>query len=68
MKIALDNGYMETAVWAYDDLAVWLPAEENERCLEYYEKAFELAKKVGTVDWIALIGHHLAADMWAWEI
>jgi tetratricopeptide (TPR) repeat protein len=61
LKIALDNGYMETAVWAYDDLAVWIPTEENERCLEYYEKAFELAKKVGTVDWIALIGHHLAA-------
>jgi len=60
LKIAFDNGYMETAVWAYDDLAVWLPAEENERCLEYYEKAFELAKKVGTVDWIALIGQHLA--------
>jgi len=60
LKIALDNGYMETAVWAYDDLAVWISAEENERRQEYYEKAFELAKKVGTVDWIALIGHHLA--------
>ncbi|MFZ0965232.1 MAG: protein kinase [Candidatus Bathyarchaeia archaeon] len=60
LKIALDNGYMETAVWAYDDLAIWLPTEENERRLEYYEKAFELAKKVGTVDWIALIGQHLA--------
>jgi len=60
LKIALDNGYMETAVWAYDDLAVWLPTEENERRLEYYEKAFELAKKVGTVDWISLIGNHLA--------
>jgi len=60
LKIALDNGYMETAVWAYDDLAIWVPAEENERRQEYYEKAFELAKKVGTVDWIALIGQHLA--------
>lgn len=60
LKIALDNGYMETAVWAYDDLAVWLPAEENERRLEYYQKAFELAKKVGTVEWTALIGQHLA--------
>jgi predicted ATPase/tRNA A-37 threonylcarbamoyl transferase component Bud32 len=60
LKIALDNGYMETAVWAYDDLAVWIPTEENERRQEYYEKAFELAKKVGTVDWIALIGHHLS--------
>ena len=60
LKIALDNGYMETAVWAYDDLAIWIPKEENERRQEYYEKAFELAKKVGTVDWIALIGLHLA--------
>jgi tetratricopeptide (TPR) repeat protein len=61
LKIALDNGYMETAVWAYDDLAIWVPTEENERRQEYYEKAFELAKKVGTVDWIALIGQHLSS-------
>jgi tetratricopeptide (TPR) repeat protein len=60
LKIALDNGYMETAVWAYDDLAIWVPTEENERRQEYYEKAFELAKEVGTVDWIALIGQHLS--------
>jgi len=61
LKIALDNGYMETAVWAYDDLAAFsLRAEENEKHLEYLEKAFELAKKVGTIDWIALIDLHLA--------
>jgi tetratricopeptide (TPR) repeat protein len=60
LKIALDNGYMETAVWAYDDIAIWIPTEENEKRQECYEKAFELAKKVGTVDWIALIGLHLA--------
>jgi tetratricopeptide (TPR) repeat protein len=60
LKIALDNGHMEIAVWAYDDLAVWLPAGENERRLEYYQKAFELAQKVGTVEWISLIGEHLA--------
>jgi len=60
LKIALDNGYMETAVWAYDDLAIWVPTEENERRQEYYEKGFELAKKVGTVDWISLIGQHLS--------
>jgi tetratricopeptide (TPR) repeat protein/KaiC/GvpD/RAD55 family RecA-like ATPase len=60
LKIALDNGYMETAVWAYDDLAIWIPTEEREKSQEYYEKAFELAKKIGTVDWIALIGLHLA--------
>jgi tetratricopeptide (TPR) repeat protein len=60
LKIALDKGYMETAVWAYDDLAIWIPTEDNEKSQEYYENAFELAKKVGTVDWIALIGLHLA--------
>jgi tetratricopeptide (TPR) repeat protein len=60
LKIALDNGYMETAVWAYDDLAVFRPIEENERRQEYLQKAFELAKKVGTVEAIALIGQHLA--------
>jgi tetratricopeptide (TPR) repeat protein len=60
LKIALDNGYMETAVWAYDDLALWTPSEDHERSQDYYVKAFELAKKVGTVDWIALIGLHLA--------
>jgi predicted ATPase len=61
LTIALDNGYMETAVWAYDDLAVFRPTEENERRQEYLQKAFELAKKVGTVEAIALIGQHLAS-------
>jgi tetratricopeptide (TPR) repeat protein len=60
LKIALDNGYMETAVWAYDDVALWLPLEENEKRLEYLQKAFELAKKVGTVEWTAMLGQHLA--------
>jgi len=61
LKIALDNGYMETAVWAYDDLTGFgVHAGENEIRLEYLEKGFELAKKVGIVDWIALIGNHLA--------
>jgi len=60
LKIALDNGYMETAVWAYDDLALFHAEIENERRLEYLEKGFELAKKVGTIEWISLIGLHLA--------
>jgi tetratricopeptide (TPR) repeat protein len=60
LKIALDNGYMETAVWAYDDVALWLPPEENEKRLEYLHKAFELAKKIGTVEWTAIMGQHLA--------
>jgi tetratricopeptide (TPR) repeat protein len=61
LKIALDKGYMETAVWAYDDLAWSIPAEENERRFEYYQKAFELAKKVGTVEWTALASQQIAS-------
>ena len=38
LKIALDNGYMETALRAYNNLAVELPAEENEGMLECDEK------------------------------
>jgi len=61
LRIALDNGYMETAVWAYDDLTGFgIHAGENEIRLEYCEKGFELAKKVGIVDWIALTGNHLS--------
>jgi tetratricopeptide (TPR) repeat protein len=60
LKIALDNGFMETAAWAYDDLAAFHLEMENERRLEYFEKGFELAKKVGTIEWISLIGLHLA--------
>ena len=60
LKIALDNGYMETAAWAYDDLAVWIPPEEKEKGQEYFERALTLAKKVGAADWIALISLHLS--------
>jgi len=60
LKIALDNGYMETALRAYNNLAVTLTAEENERRLEYLEKGFELAKKVGAISMISWIGSVLA--------
>jgi len=58
LKIAVENGYVETALRAYNNLANVLPAEENERRLEYYEKGFELAKKVGHISlqsWIGLL-------------
>lgn len=58
LKIALDNGFMDTALRAYNNLAVGLPAEENERRLECYEKGYELAKKVGHItyqSWISLL-------------
>ncbi len=60
LKIALDNGYTETALWAYNDLGAMLPAEEMERRLEYAEKGFELAKKVGDIFWISWFDAHLA--------
>ena len=47
LKIALDNGYMVTALRAYNNLAIALPPEEQEQALEYYEKGYELAKKIG---------------------
>jgi tetratricopeptide (TPR) repeat protein/KaiC/GvpD/RAD55 family RecA-like ATPase len=60
LKIALDNGYMETALRAYLDLAAWLPAEDHERILELHEKGFELAKKVGSISYQSWIGSGLA--------
>jgi len=60
LKIALDDNYVETAVWAYDDLGLFASSGENEKRLEYLEKGFELAKRVGTIDWISLIGAQLA--------
>jgi len=61
LKIALDNDHIETALWAYNDLSGWLPAEEQQRRLEYLEKGFELAKKVGNIFWISWIGNNLAS-------
>jgi len=60
LKITLDNGYVETAVRAYNNLAVALPYEENERCLECLEKGFELARKAGSLFWISWLGTNLA--------
>jgi tetratricopeptide (TPR) repeat protein/tRNA A-37 threonylcarbamoyl transferase component Bud32/DNA-binding Lrp family transcriptional regulator len=60
LKIALDNGLMETAVRAYNSLGSALPWEEQERALDYFEKGFELAKKIGAIRWVSLIGTILA--------
>jgi tetratricopeptide (TPR) repeat protein len=60
LKIALDHSYMETALRSYNNMAAVLPAEENERALEYTEKGFELAKKVGAIRFISFIGTNLA--------
>jgi len=60
LKIALDNGYTESALRAYNNLPLLLPAEEHERNLELLEKGFELAKKVGAISWQSWIGTNLA--------
>jgi tetratricopeptide (TPR) repeat protein/KaiC/GvpD/RAD55 family RecA-like ATPase len=60
LKIALDNGYMNTALRAYNNLASSLPAEENEKAFELARKGFELAKKAGSIHWISWIGTGLA--------
>jgi len=64
LKIALENGFMETAMRAYNNLSGQLPYEECERRFECVEKGFELAKKAGAIFWISWIGDNLAAWYW----
>jgi len=59
LKVALDKGYMETALWAYNDIIGSLPSEENERRFDCLEKGFELARKVGNIFWVSWIGSNL---------
>jgi len=59
LKIALDNGYMETALRAYNNLALALPPEEREQALEYCEKGYELAKRIGEIHYRSWIGVQL---------
>lgn len=61
MRIALDNSYVETAIRAYRSLGWSLPYEEGERSLEYHEKGYELAKKVGAIHYQSLLGANLSA-------
>jgi tetratricopeptide (TPR) repeat protein len=62
LKISLDNSYVDIALRAYNNLAVGLSAEENERRLECYEKGLELAKKAGHIQAIGWAGTALATD------
>jgi adenylate cyclase len=49
LKIALDNDYFETALWAYDKVAGSLPSEEYEKRMDIKEKGLALAKKIGDI-------------------
>jgi tetratricopeptide (TPR) repeat protein len=62
LKTALDNSYIEIALRAYNNLAAELPAEENERRLECYEKGLELAKKAGHIQGTGWAGAVLATS------
>jgi tetratricopeptide (TPR) repeat protein len=60
LRISLDNGYVTTALRAYNNIPLALSYEENKKCLEYYRKGFELAKKVGDVYNQSMLGFNLA--------
>jgi tetratricopeptide (TPR) repeat protein len=49
LKIALDNGYLETAMQAYDKVGAALPAEEYKKRLDCWEEGLALAKKLGDI-------------------
>jgi tetratricopeptide (TPR) repeat protein/KaiC/GvpD/RAD55 family RecA-like ATPase len=59
LKIALDHDCTETALRAYNNIALSLPSEEYERCMKCYEKGLELAKKVGDIYHQSLLGFNL---------
>jgi tetratricopeptide (TPR) repeat protein len=65
LSIALEKGYMETALVAYNNLASSLPVEEAEKGFELIERGFDLAKKVGAVRNTSWLGTNLALS-YAW--
>jgi tetratricopeptide (TPR) repeat protein/KaiC/GvpD/RAD55 family RecA-like ATPase len=61
LRVALDNGYVKTAVDAYSFLGnQYLGIENRERRLEYAQKGYELAKKVGAISAQSFLGNHLS--------
>jgi len=60
LKISLDNSYLEMAMRIYNNLGATVPGEQREKRLYYFEKGYELAKKVGCVRWISWHGNALA--------
>jgi len=60
LRIALDHGFMATALRAYNNLPLALPPDEQEKILECCEKGYELAKKVGDISHQSWIGVQLA--------
>jgi len=63
LRTALDNGYMEAAIRCYNRLGAATPYYLHQRVLEYFEKGYALAKKVGHISQESSIGTHLAFRM-----
>jgi len=66
LRTALDSGYIEGAIWAYDRLGVVTivyPYFLHERRLEYLEKGYALAKKVGHIYSESWLGTLMALSM-----
>jgi tetratricopeptide (TPR) repeat protein len=55
LKIALDNGLMDAALRAYSYVGDYA----TEEGFKLYEKGYELAKKVGDVNWVSSFGTNL---------
>ena len=63
LKTALDTGYMEAAMSCYGSLGAATPWYLHEKKLEYFEKGYALAKKVGHISSQSGLGAHLASLM-----
>jgi predicted ATPase len=50
LDIALENDYLEIAVLSYIRVALFLPFEEYQKRLEYFEKGLALARKLGNTE------------------
>jgi tetratricopeptide (TPR) repeat protein len=59
LKISLDNIFLDSAFFAYNDLAGWTAVWNSETSFNFAAKGFELAKKVGVPYWMSWIGGHL---------
>ena len=63
LKTALDDGYMEAAISGYNTLGVITPLYLHDRAMEYCEKGYALAKKVGHIERESWLGTSLALLM-----
>jgi tetratricopeptide (TPR) repeat protein len=64
LAIALENGYWESALWAYYRVWATLPAEEYEKSIECVEKGLALAKRIGDVRLQSIFLSSQVANYW----